>query len=239
MKLVVANHKMNLTKQELLNYQLILNQRLRTDIEIVICPCMAYITILQPRDFKLGSQNVAFKSSASLTGEVSAPQLKSLSVSYCLVGHSERRQFLNETSEMIWLKLKELLKVGITPILCIGETKEQRALGKTDLVLEKQIRDCFHDFSKDEILSCVIAYEPIWAIGTGLVANPQEIERTVSVIKEVLNRNFGLDCRILYGGSINSKNVVELEKIKNLDGYLVGGASLNPEEWISILNHMK
>lgn len=239
MKLVVANHKMNLSQQEIEAYLFSLRGKVRKDLEVVICPCMIYLNCFQTNEVLLGSQNVGSISTGTLTGEVSAEQLKSLGVHYCLIGHSERRQKLNETNELIVDKIKQLFQNGITPILCIGETKEQRELHKTDLVLEKELRSCLNEFSKDEINGMVIAYEPIWSIGSGLTPSNQEIKRTISVIKEIIDRYYGTTCRILYGGSVSSRNIEELEKIENLDGYLVGGASLDASEWLNLLNNMK
>ncbi len=238
MKLVVANHKMNLTKETLVNYKETLLTFTNPEINLVVCPSLPYLDLFQNANFALGSQNVGMLEKGSLTGEVSATQLKDLGVSYCIVGHSERRTKLNETDAMINQKIKELLKQDITPILCIGETQDERSSGEITTVLEKELLGAFKDLTSDEISRVVLAYEPIWAIGTGITPTNQEIEETISQIRNILNKQVSLSLRILYGGSVNLQNITTLEQIKDLAGYLVGGSSLEINSWIQLLEQI-
>lgn len=238
MKIVVANHKANLTKHEFEAFQIALKGRIRSDLEVVICPSLLYLSSYDGRTYQLGSQNVSPFTTSSMTGEVSAFQLKNLEVKYCLVGHMERREYLSETDELVREKVKRLLEQDITPIVCIGENKEQRLLHKTESVLEKQIKEVCKILTKEEISELIFAYEPGWAIGTGLVPKKEEIERSIGMIREVILCNYQVEVKVLYGGSIDIKNIKLLEKIPNIDGYLIGGASLDVNKFLSILNEM-
>ena len=239
MKLLVANHKMNLTKEEITAYLDKMRNHLPGKAEVVFCPSFPYLDLFKREGYQIGSQNVGLIEKGSLTGEVSASQLRSVGVTYGIVGHSERRQKLNETDEMIRTKIELLEKESITPILCIGETLEEHLNGKTNEVLERQLSEDLKNHSEETLSKVVIAYEPIWAIGTGKIPSNEEIYRTVEFIRSVLQKHFHQTTKILYGGSINQENIITLETIENLDGYLVGGASLHPETWISLIDHLR
>lgn len=219
--IVILNHKSNLNKEEFINYIEELN-KLNTKEKIIICPNYLNIPSL-PDKYLIGSQNVSKTSNGSYTGEISAEQLKSYSVKYSLVGHSERRKNYNESLIDINSKIKELLNNDITPILCIGETKEEKDNNKIKEVLKIQLETALNNIEDKEKI--VIAYEPVWAIGTGLTPTIEEIENTITYIKELVNNQ-----KIVYGGSVNETNIDTLKNISNIDGYLLGGLSLKPIE---------
>lgn len=227
--LVVLNHKMNFTLEEVRDYKKIIDQYKLKDIELVICPSLVYLPLFDTKNYNLGSQNVSCYENGSYTGEVSASQLKSLGVTYCLVGHSERRKYQNEDGLLLIEKIKRLLEVNITPILCIGETKEEKQDNKTNDVLKKEI-DLLSSFSKEELSKIIIAYEPIWAIGTGLVPSKEEVMYSVKFIKDTLTNKYQVTPQVLYGGSINADNYNTFKNISNIDGLLVGGLSLKVEK---------
>lgn len=235
MKIVVANHKMNLTASEILTYEKYIEELDKPNLKIVICPSMLYLSSFKIGSCKLGSQNVAVQEKTNLTGEVSARQLKSVGVAYSIVGHSERRTALLETNEMIRSKIIELHAHNIMPILCIGETLIEKNKELTIKALEKQISECLRDITKP----IIVAYEPVWAIGTGVTPSKEEIEQTVSIIRILLETNRQPNAKVLYGGSVNYKTISMLEEIKKLDGYLIGGASINPKELVELLNMIK
>lgn len=239
MKLVIANHKMNLTLPEIIDYKKKIKEIDTSKVKLVICPSLPYLNELYSNNYYLGSQNVGILQGGSLTGEVSAKQLSFLHVSYVIVGHSERRIILNEDNSMIRKKVEQVLKTGMHIILCIGENKEENKRGKTKKVLKDQITSILANLSNDELSKIVIAYEPIWSIGTGVIPENSEINDTVEFIKNVINDEYNQDIKVLYGGSINADNIEILEKIDNIDGYLIGGASLNPNKLKTIIDKVR
>ncbi len=239
MKFVVANHKMNMNQETIRKYEEALQEQDSTHVKLIICPSMLYLSYFQNESYALGSQNVAPIEQGSLTGEIAAYQLAEKNVKYCLVGHSERRIRLKEDADLIKEKIKILLRYNITPILCIGETKEQHDLHRTALVLEKELISCLKDIPSEKMDEIIIAYEPIWAIGTGKLPSNQEIANSIEVIKEVMEKKYFVQSKVLYGGSINPDNIETLEQIKNLDGYLIGGASLKSDTLKTILRKIQ
>ena len=222
--LIVLNNKSNLTKEEYILYLEKIKEIISRH-EFVICPSMPYLSIFNISNIKLGSQDVSEKEGGAYTGEISAFQLKSLNISYCLVGHSERRTYFNETPDIIKIKIKNLLKQNIIPILCIGETKEEKQQGKTKELITSQINYILSTLSEVEKEKIIIAYEPIWSIGTGIIPTIDDIDDVLSSIREILPKN-----KLLYGGSINEENVTNLHESKLINGYLLGGLSLKPEK---------
>jgi triosephosphate isomerase len=188
---------------------------------------------LKDTNIKIGSQNLHHQDQGAYTGEVSANMLRDLDVTYVIIGHSERRQYNFETEEIINKKLKTAFSHDIIPILCCGENLEQREQGITIDLIRTQIKTALHSISKDEAKKIIIAYEPIWAIGTGLTASAYQAEEIClairTLISEVYDQNVAESIRILYGGSVNEKNSTELFNCTNIDGALVGGASLKIE----------
>ncbi|MBK9294442.1 MAG: triose-phosphate isomerase [Oligoflexia bacterium] len=186
---------------------------------------------------KFGAQNCHQEQKGAFTGEISALMLKELGCQYCLVGHSERRQYFNETSMACNLKIKALINQGITPIYCVGETLKEREEGKTEKVLKEQITSGLKDINLND--SLVVAYEPVWAIGTGVVATPQQVEEAHKLIRlcladTVFNQKRAAEISILYGGSVKPENSQELSMLSQVDGFLVGGASMVAKSFAQI-----
>ncbi|NLI07185.1 MAG: triose-phosphate isomerase [Thermotogaceae bacterium] len=186
--------------------------------------------IMKDTKIKVGVQNIYPADSGAFTGEISASMLTELYVDYVLVGHSERRQLFGETDAQTNEKIKAILKNGLTPIFCIGETLEERKANLTNSVLERQLKAGLMGFAKEEASRVIIAYEPVWAIGTGVVATPDQAEETMKYIRQFLaglyDGDFAESIRILYGGSIKPDNFDSLVAMEDIDGGLVGGASL-------------
>jgi triosephosphate isomerase len=240
--LIAGNWKMNKTVKDAVTLIKAMQSPLSKiqGVEKVICPpfvsLVAVKAILKGNSIKLGAQNVFYAEKGAYTGEISPLMLADL-CEYVIVGHSERRQILGETNEIINKKLKAAITAGLKPILCIGETPEENEAGKTQEVLGRQIFSCS---DKLYFLSgMVIAYEPIWAIGTGKSATGADANQRIGFIREFIARLHGGsvadNARILYGGSVNPTNIAEYMKQPEIDGALVGGASLNADEFISIV----
>lgn len=236
MKYVILNHKMNLTYEEIIDYVDKLKELKLTNINLITCPSSIYLSMF--KDLNVACQNVSSFEKGSYTGELAAYQLKSLGIKYSLVGHSERRQYFNEDNLIVNKKIINLLKNDIKPILCIGETLEAKKLKKTGAVLIKQLRQALKDVSVDDLKKVIIAYEPVWSIGTGVIPSPNEIDEVVDYIKDTIYRTYNLEIPVLYGGSINDENISLLEKCKNIEGYLIGGASLDINKITNIINQI-
>lgn len=226
MKWIVSNHKMNLTKEEIENYVSQISS-LKSTNKLVFCPSNIYLPYFQNQEnYELGVQNVADRKMGALTGEVAVEQLKSLNVSYVIIGHSERRNILNEREEMIHQKIKLVLENDMIPILCIGEKEEE--IPQREEILMAEIDSAFLQQSNLERL--IIAYEPIWAIGTGKIPTPEEITTITEWIKDYIQKKYQVSCPVLYGGSVSVSNIDELSTVSNIDGYLIGGTSLDIEK---------
>ncbi len=212
-------------------------------VDIVIGAPFTVLTtmyeILKDTNIKLGAQNMYFQEKGAYTGEISPIFLKSIGVEYVILGHSERRDIFNESDELINKKLKMALSIGLTPIVCIGEHLEEREGEKTTQIIEYQINETFKNLTKEDMLNLIIAYEPIWAIGTGMTATPEQAEEIHVFIRELLTRKFDEETansiRIQYGGSIKPDNAENLFNKKNIDGGLVGGASLQADSLFRII----
>ena len=205
-----------------------------------IAPASLYIdhlkTLLTDYDIEIGSQNIDLEETGARTGEISASMIKDLGCAFSIIGHSERRMLFHETNQMICHKLIQADKNSIIPILCIGESAEENLSNNTFNVLEQQIIEALEN--ADELSSLIIAYEPLWAIGSGKIPNPEEINSIHEMIKDVVQSRFpkiGLES-VLYGGSVNFKNASSLFEQKNVDGALIGGASLDGREFALIAN---
>lgn len=229
-KLLVGNLKMYMTKNDVDNYLNDLVGHINND-SVVIIPTSIYLPYFLNHDFSVGIQTIATTETGAYTGEVSALQASSLGIKYAIIGHSERRNYFDETNEEIYQKIKNAIKNNIIPIVCIGESLEDYENKKTIDVLKKQIIDCFTGLTDDELEKIIIAYEPIWAIGTGKVPMNEEIQSAVRMIKTQMVDSFHIyEVKVLYGGSVNQSNIEQLEKINNLDGYLVGSAATKASE---------
>ena len=245
-KIIAGNWKMNYTVNEAEAFVTSILGSINTDeVDVVICPNFTALdrisNLLDNKNVKLGAQNVYFETKGAYTGETSVDMLYSLDVKYCIVGHSERRQILNETDEMINLKVKKLLEKGINPILCVGETLDQRNENKLYDIISNQVKNGLKDISAEEVKNnVVIAYEPIWAIGTGVTATSQQAEDMCkyirNVVHEIYSESVANNLRIQYGGSVNPKNANEILNMENIDGALVGGASLT-NDFAAIVNY--
>jgi len=214
--------------------------------EIVICPPFTALSeigdMLKGRNIKLGAQNVFFEKEGAFTGEISPVMLKEVGVEYVIVGHSERRRIFKEDDELINKKMKAVIEYGMIPIFCVGETLEERKKGLTFCVVEKQVREGFNGLSKEDALKVIIAYEPVWAIGTGVVATPDQAQEVHSFIRQLLkdmyDEEVSENVRILYGGSIKPSNYFGLIVQRDIDGGLVGGASLK-ESFVELTRIME
>jgi triosephosphate isomerase (TIM) len=213
--------------------------------EIVVCPPYtdvdAAIASAHGSNVAIGVQNVHWKADGAYTGEISAPMLLSLGVTHVIVGHSERRQYFGETDDTVNLRLKTALESGLTAICCVGEVLEEREAGMTDDVLRRQCVRAFHAISAKKAANLVVAYEPVWAIGTGKTATPELAAEAHAVIRreatEIFGEEFANQLRILYGGSVKPENAVALMAQEEIDGALVGGASLDPKSFAAIVKY--
>lgn len=217
--IIALNNKSNLTKEEFLKYKEDIQKLNFKTSNVILIPSNIYLAAANIPNISLGSQNVSMYEMGPHTGEVSASQLKQLGVSYCLVGHSERRKEQHETNIEIRNKIKNLLNQGIIPILCIGETKEEKNTAHT--VIYQELQEALIGLPAEELKKVIIAYEPVWSIGTGLIPTSTEIESIVTKIKETYPNNL-----VLYGGSVTLENIEKLTQENAVDGYLLGGLSL-------------
>jgi triosephosphate isomerase len=243
--IIAGNWKMYKTAAEALALVNALKREVETvkDVEIVVCPpftaLYAVSTIIQSSNIQLGAQNVHWEKEGAFTGEIAAPMLKELSVRYAVVGHSERRQFFGETNEGVNKRAKAALANGIRPIVCVGETLQHREAGKTQDVVRDHVTGSLAGFTKTDILETVIAYEPVWAIGTGKNATPAQAQEVHAFIRELLTGMFDVTVaakvRIQYGGSVKPANAGELLSQPDIDGALVGGASLDAAGFANIV----
>jgi len=214
-----------------------------TSVDVVLCPPYTALSevseVLSGTEIKLGAQDVYWEDEGAFTGEISCPMLKDAGCTYVIIGHSERRQFFSETNETVNKKLKAILKHGLTPIVCVGETLAERERNETFKVLENQVKKSLFEISPSDILKVIIAYEPVWAIGTGRTATPAQAEETQKYIRDLLssvyNKTISESIRIQYGGSVKPENTTELMKQPDVDGALVGGASLKAASFADIV----
>ena len=220
--IIALNNKSNLNKNEFLDYQKEL-KGIKATSKLILCPTHLNINLFNLDNFSLGAQNVSVRDNGAYTGEISARDLKSSGVSYSIIGHSERREYQKESNKDINEKIKRLFENDIIPILCIGETKEERENGKVKEILKEELQTAIEGLTDTQKSQIIIAYEPIWSIGTGIIPTNEEIKEVFNFIKTILPEN-----KILYGGSANDKNIDILKEIQEIDGYLLGGLSLKP-----------
>ena len=213
------------------------------DIEIVLCPPFTALSevaeVIAGSNISLGAQDVFWQDEGAFTGEVSCSMLKDAGCSYVVIGHSERRQYFSETNETVNKKVKAAIKSGLTPIMCVGETLSEREKNKTFDVLNDQIRNGLMDLNAQDVCKIVIAYEPVWAIGTGKTATPVQAQEAQKYIRDLLVKRYNKDTantvRIQYGGSVKPENIEELMHQPDVDGALVGGASLKIDSFAQIV----
>ena len=242
--IIAGNWKMNKTIAEALDFVDGVKDRVNNDnVEAVICaPFLALKDLKEATkgtNIKIGAQNMHFEESGAFTGEVAPAMLKEIGIDYVVIGHSERREYFNETDETVNKKVLKALEVGINPILCCGETLEQRESGKTKDVCKVQVEKGLANVAKEDLAKVVIAYEPIWAIGTGKTATAEDANDVIAYIREVVASLYGElanEVRIQYGGSVKPSNVSEIMGQSDIDGALVGGASLAADDYVELVN---
>ena len=244
--LIAANWKMNKGIKEAVSFVRDFKKLAKhaKNIDIAICPPFTLLfelnELLKNSGIKLGAQNMHFDEKGAYTGEISPLMLKDAGCEYVILGHSERRQHFKETDDLINKKVKSALKNKLKPILCIGETLEQRESNETMRIIESQFKNCLNNVDEKEMKNVIVAYEPVWAIGTGKNATPKQAEEVHKFIRSLLLKNYNKkisdNVRIIYGGSVKPENIKDLMKMKNINGALVGGASLDPKSFAQICN---
>jgi len=247
--IIAGNWKLNKTPNEAIVLVDELKRELVdvTGVDVVLCPPFVDLTdvsdALIDHDIALGAQNVFWEDSGAFTGEISAPMLKALGVSYVIIGHSERRQYFHETNETVNKRLRAVLKHGLTPIVCVGENLSQREANKTFDVIKDHAEGSLSGLSAEEMQKVVLAYEPVWAIGTGKTATPLQAQEVHLFIRHLLVQMFNDQTagsvRIQYGGSVTPDNIVALMAQADIDGALVGGASLKAPSFAAIVKGAK
>ena len=215
-----------------------------TKNEVIICVPFTdlFYTLLavQETNIHVGAQNMHWKESGAYTGEISPDMLKCINVEYVIIGHSERRQYFNETDETVNLKVKSALEHGLKPIVCVGESLEQKEAGNTEKIITSQVAKALEGLTLDDLSNTIIAYEPIWAIGTGKTATAEDANNSIKAIRNKIKELFNTDdVTILYGGSVKPENAKELFSMSDIDGGLVGGASIKAETFGKIVNFDK
>lgn len=238
--LVVGNWKMNGSLVQNKDLVGALKQKsFPSDVEVVVCPPTVYLPqvadLVNEDSICVGAQDVSHQANGAYTGDTAAEMLKEFDCQYVIVGHSERRENQSESNTTVAEKCLQALKNSITPIACVGESLEQREQGATLSVISEQIQALIERLSKDQLKNIVIAYEPIWAIGTGLTATPEQAQEVHAAIREQL-ADAGSSVSLLYGGSVKAANAAELFTQKDIDGALVGGASLDADDFCAIAN---
>lgn len=245
--IIAGNWKLNKTCKEAVELVTELNRELSdiVEVDVVVCPVFTALRdvsdVLVDSQIGLGAQNLYWEDAGAFTGEVSAPLIKEAGAQYVIIGHSERRQFFGETDATVNKKIKAALKHGLTPIVCVGELLEERESGKTKEVIRTQFNGSFSGFTAGDMEKLVIAYEPVWAIGTGKTATKEQAQEVHQFIRQLLSQTFGQESaesiRIQYGGSVKPENIAELVSQTDIDGALVGGASLKSDSFIQIVKN--
>ena len=243
--IIAGNWKMNKTPAEAVELVKGLIPLVKdAKCDVVVCPtavCLpAVAEVIKGTNIKLGAQNVHFAEKGAYTGELSADMLKAVGCEYVIVGHSERRQYFGETDKTVNLRATAAVKAGLTAIICVGEMKDERVDGYTDIIVAYQTKMALKGLTAEELDHVVIAYEPVWAIGTGLTATDEQANETIGVIRKAVARKYGQEVadavRVQYGGSMNPKNVKGLMAQPEIDGGLIGGASLKAEDFAQVVN---
>lgn len=245
-KVIAGNWKMNMLPNEAIEYIQDFAPLVK-DAEAEVILCVPYTDLFycilnaENTNIKIGAQNVHFEETGAYTGEVSAKMLKSIGVEYAIIGHSERRQYYAETDESVNKKIKAAFANELKPIVCVGESLEEKEAGKTEEIITNQTRLALEGLSKEQVKNTIIAYEPIWAIGTGKTATSEDANNSIKSIRQEIKKIYGEEVSeeviIQYGGSVKSSNAKELFTTSDIDGGLVGGASLKPEEFSKIVKY--
>ena len=246
---IAGNWKMNMTATETKKFAEDMKKIMprvkwcETLICVPACNISTAIKAFKDLRISVGAENVYFEEKGAYTGEVSADMLKACGVEYVVIGHSERRQYFGETDKTVNLRVRAAVDAGLIPIICVGELKDERESGYTDTIVEYQTLMALHGLTDEQIKNAVIAYEPVWAIGTGLTATDEQANETIGVIRKAVARKYGQDVadavRIQYGGSMNPKNVKGLMAQPEIDGGLIGGASLKAPDFTQVVLYNK
>ncbi len=243
--IIAGNWKMNLNRQQSVELASALGRVASDSVaEVLVCPPFVYLdgvsSAVEGTAVKVGAQDVYFEEKGAFTGEISSLMLTDLGCTYVILGHSERRHVMGETDEVVNLKVKTALAGGLTPIVCVGETLDERENGQTMDVVRRQISGSLSDLTTTELEQIVIAYEPVWAIGTGKTATPEQAQEVHADLRKILSDGYNSESansvRILYGGSVKPNNALSLMSQPDIDGALVGGASLNADHFVEIIN---
>ena len=241
-KVIAGNWKMNMLPNDTIDFINALEPNVKeSDSEIIICvpftDLFYAISFCQGTNIHVGAQNVFYEDSGAYTGEVSAQMLKCINTEYVIIGHSERRKYFAETDEIVNKKVHKAIENGLKPIICVGETLEEREQGKAIEKITSQISEALKGLTKENLENIIIAYEPIWAIGTGKTATKEDANEAIKAIRSRINEQFGTDdITILYGGSVKPENANELFQMSDIDGALVGGASLKASSFKAIID---
>lgn len=247
-KIIAGNWKMNMLPNEAIQFIEELTPLVKdTENEVILCvpytDLFYALLTAQNTNIKIGAQNMHYEEKGAYTGEISAQMLKSINVEYVIIGHSERRQYFNETDETVNKKIKAAFVNGLKPIVCVGETLEQRENGETVKIITNQTKLALEGLTDEQVKNTIIAYEPIWAIGTGKTATSEDANNSIKAIRDEICQIYGQNVAngviIQYGGSVKSSNAKELFEMSDIDGGLVGGASLKSEEFSKIVNYNK
>ncbi len=243
-KIIAGNWKMNMLPNEAMDFITRLSESIK-EVKSEIVLCVPYTDLFyslltaQNTNIKIGAQNMHWEETGAYTGEVSGKMLEVINVEYIIIGHSERRQYFAETDNTVNKKVKSAFKYNLKPIVCVGETLEQKEEGKTKEVITKQTALALEGLSPEQVKNVIIAYEPIWAIGTGKTATSEDANNSIKEIRDEIRKIYGEEVSekvsILYGGSVKASNAKELFETSNIDGALVGGASLKVEEFKNII----
>ncbi len=245
-KVIAGNWKMNMLPNEAIKMIEELTPLVESaQSEVILCvpftDLFYALMTAQGSNIKIGAQNMHWEESGAYTGEVSAKMLKSIGVEYVIIGHSERRQYFNETDETVNKKIKAAFESELKPIVCIGETLEERESGKAEEIVTRQVKLALEGLTNFQVANTIIAYEPIWAIGTGKTATAEDANNMIKTIREEISNLYGQNVAgrviIQYGGSVKSSNAKELFSTSDIDGALVGGASLKADEFAKIVNY--
>lgn len=241
----IANWKMNYSIIDSKEYIMIWNklEKLNTNVKTIICPPFTGLNVvgdlLKDSSTELGAQNIFYKNKGAYTGEISSIMLKELECKWIIIGHSERRMIIGETNEVIHDKLSHVINEGLFPILCVGETLEDRENGKTEIIIKEQLEIAIGDIDLNASKYILIAYEPVWAIGTGLHADNEIINKIHLFIRNYfIEKGYNSNISIIYGGSVTDKNAFSLSNNPNIDGFLIGGASLDVNKFYSIYTNL-
>lgn len=247
-KVIAGNWKMNMLPNETLEFiEMLIPEVKDTDKEVIVCVPYTdlFYALLSAQDtnIKIGAQNMHWEDKGAYTGEISGEMLKAIGVQYVIIGHSERRQYFAETDETVNKKIKKAFECGLKPIVCVGETLEQREKNETENIITNQVEKALKDISPDNVKEMIVAYEPIWAIGTGKTATAEDANNVIKSIRakiaDLYNEEIAQEVIIQYGGSVKPANAKELFETSDIDGGLVGGASLNAEDFAKIINYDK